>query len=151
MNPEIQSDNATSLLDVVCAIISNDSGQLLACQRSSRSDLPGKWEFPGGKVEPQESREAAIQREILEELGVKIHQLIPQPSVHHRYHQPDKELNIALHPFQCKLSSDATPQALEHSEIRWVTLSEADHLDWATADILVLEHFKQSFPQDIEK
>lgn len=121
-------------LQVVCAVIQNSAGEILACQRSASTSHPGKWEFPGGKVEPDESPEAAIKREIVEELGVNITIIKSLTTVNHNY--PD--FAIALQPFLCSLTETETPTALEHAQIKWISPSEATDLDWAAADIFVL-------------
>ena len=56
------------MINVVCAIIRNPQGEVLACQRPEGKLFAGKWEFPGGKIEPGEHPEHALSREILEEL-----------------------------------------------------------------------------------
>lgn len=134
-------------LQVVCAIILNNDQKILACQRNSASDLSGKWEFPGGKVELGETHEMALSREILEELAVKIHPLEPQPSVFHHYNSTQLKLHLALHPFLCSLLDADIPQPMEHADIRWVSLDEAELLDWADADLFVLENLKNSLSQ----
>ncbi len=126
--------------EVVCALIVNSKRKILACQRSPERSLAGKWEFPGGKIEPGESAEVALKREILEELEVTISILKPLPVVKHKY--PDIE--IALSPFLCEIIGSEAPNAIEHSQIRWVNLAEADEIDWAEADIPILKQYKKS-------
>jgi 8-oxo-dGTP diphosphatase len=133
-------------LEVVCALIVNSAGKILACQRSSESSLAGKWEFPGGKIEPAESAQAALRREIIEELEVSISILRPLAIVKHRY--PDFE--IALSPFLCEIIGSEVPNAVEHSQIRWVNLDEANELDWAEADIPIIQQYKNHY-NDYEK
>ena len=128
-------------LEVVCALIVNNAGKILACQRSAETSLAGKWEFPGGKIEPSESAEAALRREILEELEVSISILKPLAIVRHRY--PDFE--IALSPFLCVINGSELPNALEHSQIRWVNIAEANELEWADADLPILKQYKKTF------
>ena len=127
-------------LEVVCALIVNRDGRILACQRGVETSLAGKWEFPGGKIEPDESAEAALRREISEELEVSISILRPLEIVNHRY----PSFEITLSPFLCEISASEVPNAVEHSQIRWVNLAQANELDWAEADIPILEQFKNS-------
>jgi 8-oxo-dGTP diphosphatase len=127
-------------LDVVCALILNAEGKILACQRNSNTSLAHKWEFPGGKIEPDESPEQALEREVSEELGVRISILKALTVVKHKY--PGFE--IILSPFLCEIDLLEIPRAIEHSEIRWVNLAEASDLDWAEADIPILKQYEKS-------
>jgi 8-oxo-dGTP diphosphatase len=127
-------------LEVVCALIVDRKGRILACQRNSEASLAGKWEFPGGKIEPRESAELALKREILEELEVTISILKPLSVVKHKY----PGLEIELSPFLCEIIGAEAPNAVEHSQIRWVNLAEADEIDWAEADIPILKQYKKS-------
>jgi len=82
-------------LQVVCAIITNSKNEILACQRNSMTSLPGKWEFPGGKIETNESKKSAIIREIKEELGVTIEVEREDSPVLYQY----PSFHISLYPF----------------------------------------------------
>lgn len=109
-------------------------GAVLATRRPEGKHLAGLWEFPGGKVEPKEDPEAALRREILEELALRVGELQPMEPVLHRYAFGA----IRLLPF---LSHGTRPQSirlLEHSEYRWVTPRTWADLDWAPADLPVL-------------
>ncbi len=123
-------------LHVVCAVIENNAKQILACQRSGNSANPGKWEFPGGKIEANESHAAALKREIYEELEIDINIISPLPTIHHSY--PD--FDIALHPYLCHIIGNSEPTPLEHADLRWLTPSESKSLDWAEADRPILRH-----------
>lgn len=125
-------------LEVVCAVIVNNVGKLLACKRGSEKHLAGKWEFPGGKVEQHETPEDALKREISEELEVDISILDRMETVSHNY----EDIEIALTPFLCEIIDSSDPIPLEHADIRWVHTSEAPYLDWAAADISILDQYK---------
>ncbi|MGJ8656289.1 MAG: (deoxy)nucleoside triphosphate pyrophosphohydrolase [Akkermansiaceae bacterium] len=125
-------------LEVVCALIIDNNGKFLACQRGTNTSLAGKWEFPGGKIELGESKESALKREILEELEVSISILRPLKTITHQY--PD--FKIALSPFLCQINGSEQPTPIEHAQIRWVDLAEAVTLDWAEADLPIIEQFK---------
>ena len=117
---------------VVCAIILHHN-LILATQRGPGMDLPGKWEFPGGKVDAGEREEEALIREIEEELALTVrpmHRL--QPSVH-RY--PTK--TIELVPYICSLEKGEI-RLLEHAACRWCTAADLPVLDWAEADVPVV-------------
>lgn len=121
-------------LQVVCAIITNSKNEILACQRNSMTSLPGKWEFPGGKIETNESKKSAIIREIKEELGVTIEVEREDSPVLYQY----PSFHISLYPFHCKIISNVEPQALEHAQIKWISWADASHLDWSEADRVIL-------------
>ena len=132
-------------LEVVCAVIVNSEGKFLACQRASspETSLAGKWEFPGGKVEPGETQETALKREISEELEVSISNLRVLQMVSHRYPDSNSDFDIHLSPFLCQINNSSTPTAVEHQELRWVDTVEALELDWAEADLPIREQLKK--------
>jgi 8-oxo-dGTP diphosphatase len=121
-------------IHVVCAVIEND-GFVLCAQRSEQMALPLKWEFPGGKIEANEDEEAALQREILEELNASI-EIMERMPVHEHAYTPEKV--IRLIPYRCTLAFGATLHAREHAELRWVSKSDLLSLDWAAADVPVV-------------
>lgn len=104
---------------------------MLACQRSADQSHAGKWEFPGGKVEPGEEAAEALVREIREELGCAIGVGASLPPVEHSY----PSVTIRLMPYRCTLAEGDEPNALEHAALRWIPLNECSELDWAEADI----------------
>ena len=128
------------MIDVVCALIENAQGQLLACKRTEASHLGGHWEFPGGKVETGESRPEALAREIHEELQVEIKVGASMQPVE----WTDGHISIRLVPFRCELIS-GEPQAHDHEEIRWCDAEELKDLHWAPADIPILEEWLGRF------
>jgi 8-oxo-dGTP diphosphatase len=112
---------------VGAAIVEN--GRVLACARADPPDLAGRWEFPGGKVEDGETEVQALIRECVEELGVPV-------EVGDRV-GTDVPLNhgrAVLKVYLATLSAGATPQRLEHLELRWLTVDELDSVDWLPAD-----------------
>ncbi len=123
------------LIDVTCAIIIRDK-RILVTRRSERMSMPLKWEFPGGKVEPGESPEDCLLRELMEELNIRVnllHKLDPQP-----YHYPD--FSIRLLPFVATFGSGEIVLH-EHMAYQWLTTDELPQIDWAAADIPVLNAF----------
>ena len=124
-------------LKVTCAIIENN-GKILCAQRSETMKLPLKWEFPGGKIEENESLEACLKREIREELGIEINILEQLPSFKHRY---SANFSIELFPFRCNLLSHEI-HLTEHKQIKWLSLEELKDLDWAEADVTIVDYIK---------
>ena len=120
-------------LDVVCALLERD-GHILAARRSDSMAQPGKWEFPGGKIEPDEAADKALVREIREELCCEIMVGDSVAPIDHVY----PEFRIRLMPFWCSLES-GEPRPVEHAEIRWCTKQVLEDLEWAAADALVVE------------
>ena len=125
------------IIPVVCAIIERE-GKVLCARRSPIMALPLKWEFPGGKLEQNESPEDALSREIEEELGVKITVLESLTINEHSYHAG---IIIRLMPYRCRLSYDGNPQPKEHAELKWVAVTELTKLDWAEADVPIVNDY----------
>lgn len=120
-------------ISVVGAAIIND-GNILVAQRpySNKAYKSLKWEFPGGKIEPGETKEEAIKREIREELGCEIEVESLLPEIEYEY--PDFILRMTI--CICHLVAASTPACKEHKTIRWITAEELSSLDWAAADVL---------------
>jgi 8-oxo-dGTP diphosphatase len=118
------------MLHVTCAIIERD-GLILAAQRRSEQAHGGLWEFPGGKVEPGETHEACLRREIQEELAMDIDILVAWPALTHHY--PEKNLDLCLWPFRCRWRS-GEPQLLAHQALRWLPPAALASLAWSAAD-----------------
>ena len=113
---------------MVAAAIERD-GRFLAARRTRPAQVAGRWEFPGGKVEPGESEEQALVREIREELGVGI-------AVGRRVagEWPLGE-GLVLHLYDATLV-DGEPAPLEqHDAVRWVSLAEFDDVAWLESDV----------------
>ena len=128
------------IIPVVCAIIERD-GLVLCALRSEHMSLPGKWEFPGGKLEVNELPEDALIREINEELNIEIKIIDALPIAEHAY-VPEKI--IQLIPYRCIIVSDGTPTPTEHSELRWMKKDNLLQLDWAAADIPIVLNYIQT-------
>ena len=122
-------------IHVTCAIIERD-GLILAAQRSVTMSLPLKWEFPGGKIDPGESHEECLQRELLEELGIHVSLAKRLPVSTHHY----PNFMITLYPFACTITSGEIVLH-EHTAISWLPPTELHTLDWAEADVPVIESY----------
>ena len=121
---------------IVAAIIRRDD-QILITKRPDHVHLAGLWEFPGGKVESGESLEAALHREIREELGVEITVDREFFSVAHEY--PDK--SVHLHFFDCTILQ-GEPQPLEVADLRWVKAAELDDFEFPPADVELIRRLR---------
>ncbi len=122
-------------IEVVAAIIVHE-GKILATQRGY-GNYAGSWEFPGGKIEPGEAPEAALVREIHEELDATIDVGPLLITVDYDY----PEFAMTMHCYVCKLESEM--KLLEHSDARWLEASELDDVDWLAADEEVIETIKK--------
>lgn len=109
-------------------------GKVLAARRSQTMSLPGLWEFPGGKVEPGETAERALLRELAEELKC-------DAVVNGHLTTTDHEYPfgiVSLSTYYAELRG-ADPELTEHSEIRWLAPHELFTVEWAPADIPAVE------------
>ena len=122
------------IIPVVCAIIEQD-GLVLCALRGEQMSLPGKWEFPGGKLELNELPEDALIREIKEELNVSIEITDSLPISDYSY-VPEKV--IRLIPFRCVIQNNEIPVAAEHAELRWMKKEDLLNLNWAEADVPII-------------
>ena len=125
----------------MCAVIEDAAGRVLVAQRPAHKHLALKWEFPGGKVEPGEAPEAALLRELTEELGCSAVVVRALPRFVHDY----GSVRIEMLPFVCRLSPGSpAPHPHEHVALRWVGLSELSDpmLDLAAADLPVVAAYR---------
>lgn len=123
------------MIEVTCGIILKDD-KILVTQRSDKMKLPLKWEFPGGKIEENETAENCLLREIREELNLKIAILERLDSKFFDY----GTFSINLIPFVSKYLSGEIVLS-EHRDFKWLAKEELIFLDWAAADIPVLKEF----------
>ncbi len=126
------------MIQVSCAIIVNSIGKVLVTQRSSTMPLPLKWEFPGGKIEENETAEECLIREIKEELNIEIE--ITASLSPNDYQYPDKL--IRLIPFICRQGGGEI-LLKEHADYKWMEVKHLLDLDWAEADVGVVEEYIQ--------
>ena len=128
MPPEQHVRTPKSRKVIVAAVIIAD-GRVLACERSAPPEVAGRWEFPGGKVEPGETEQQALARECVEELGVRVEvgpRVGPDVSLAHG--------RAVLRVFAVDLLDGDMPRALEHTSMRWLAVNELDSVHWLPAD-----------------
>jgi 8-oxo-dGTP diphosphatase len=122
-------------ITVVAAVIEHNEKYLCVQRGINKYDyISKKWEFPGGKIEFDESPEDAIIREIQEELTLDISDLKFLITVEHSY--PD--FHLIMHTFLCK-SHHSSPTLTEHLQYEWHDATDMNHLDWAAADLPIVE------------
>ncbi|QWV94390.1 (deoxy)nucleoside triphosphate pyrophosphohydrolase [Geomonas oryzisoli] len=120
---------------VACAIIERD-GLVLSARRSASMNLPLRWEFPGGKIEPGEGREECLKRELVEEMGVEIAVGRPLTPTTHRY----PTFDVTLYPYVCSIVAGEITLH-EHSAMTWLPPERMLELEWADADLpIILEY-----------
>ncbi|MCM3710551.1 (deoxy)nucleoside triphosphate pyrophosphohydrolase [Sporosarcina luteola] len=124
----------TKIIHVVGAVIHNEKGEILCARRSKNMSLPGYWEFPGGKIEPGETPQIALFREIKEELhcDIAVGQFVEDTI----YAYNSDTVRLATYFAEI---IDGTPIAYEHSELKWVPFKELYSIQWAPADIPAVE------------
>ena len=126
-------------INVVGAVILND-GKVFCAQRGAGKVLAYKWEFPGGKVEDNETPQSALKREVMEELNCQIEVGKKVEDTIYNYYFG----TIRLHTFYCKLIA-GVPQLTEHISHKWLNPKELLRLEWAPADIPAVEKIIEDF------
>ena len=124
-------------IEVVAAVIRRE-GRIFATQRGY-GDFKDWWEFPGGKMEPGETPEAALEREIREELSAEISIGRLLRTVEWDY----PAFHLTMHCFLCHVES-GTLTLKEHEAARWLAKEELNCVHWLPADVQIIEKLKQS-------
>jgi mutator protein MutT len=124
-------------IDVAAGLIFRD-GKLLITKRYDDAHLGGLWEFPGGKLEPNETFEQCLVRELREELGIEVTVRDLVESVTHEY--PGKTVHLKF--FGCKWLKNE-PQALGCSECKWVKANQLSKFDFPEADARLLKRLQK--------
>lgn len=122
-------------INVVAAIIC-DNGRIFATQRGY-GNYKHKWEFPGGKIEPGETPEEALVREIWEELEAEITVGRLFDTIEYDY----PEFHVSMRCYLCTLVSD-TVTLVEHEAAKWLDRSNIDSVDWLPSDLTVIDKIK---------
>lgn len=138
-----------TLVDVVAAAIVDHLDRptrLLAARRSAPESLAGRWELPGGKVEPGEAELDALRRELVEELGVRVDVGAEVPG-------PDDGAWPITERHRMRvwfaLLTDGTPEPLQdHDELRWLTAAELDDVPWLDGDVQIVTALASRLTRD---
>ena len=121
-------------VEVVCALIQNKEGKIFCCQRGPGRALANKWEFPGGKIEQNETQEEALIREIKEELKSDIEVIRYIGVSNHEYVDLEKPFSITMYAYLCKLVN-SNLELTEHIDSCYAGINEMKLMDFAAADI----------------
>lgn len=121
-------------MNIVTAAVIEKDDRILIAQREGGSHMEYKWEFPGGKLEPGETLEECIVREIKEELDMKIEVLDIYKAVQFKYMEKD----ILLLAYKCRLL-EGEGRTVECNDFRWVKRDELKNYDFVPADIAIVE------------
>ncbi len=122
-----------NVIDVAAALIF-DHGKLLITQRRPDDHLPNLWEFPGGKVEPGETFQACLIREIAEELDIEIAVEELLEEITHSY--PQKAVRLCF--YHCRLIA-GEPKAIHVQNWKWVTREDLEREEFPAADAKLIE------------
>lgn len=128
---ELTTDNTVK---VVALVLENNQGEVLLTQRQAGKHLAGFWEFPGGKVDANETLQAALIREIREELDYFPKQFNKLITINHQY--PEKK--VELHFYQC-IDGNAKPKPMEQQSMQWVHKSKLSNIKLPDANLKVLD------------
>lgn len=121
------------MIEVTAAIII-DQGQVLIAKKESTHKLAGLWEFPGGKMEPGETPEACLERELVEELGISIE----ITDFFAEYTFPLEKTVLHLNGYKARVTG-GTLTLHEHDDARWVALSELNRYSFVPSDMGFVE------------
>ena len=120
-------------IEVVAGII-KDGGKIFATQRGY-GEQKGFWEFPGGKMEPGETPQQALARELKEELAIDVNVENFLCTVEHDY----PAFHLTMHCYFCTIAGGKAPELLEHEAARWLNAAELHSVNWLPADIKVVD------------
>ena len=131
------------IIRVAVAVIINQDKEVLIAKRSKDQHQGNKWEFPGGKVEANETSQEALHREIMEELGIDIQSSSEMISITHEYieENPDNSKTVILDVFDVR-DWRGEPKGVEGQPIRWVTVSEIDDYEFPIANVEIVNIIK---------
>ena len=135
---------ARPTIRVVAAALFDSRGQVLIAERPLGKHLAGRWEFPGGKIDAGESEEAALRRELREELGVAVGKARPLVSLSHDY--ADRRIEIALWIVE---DFSGEPQGLDGQLLKWVSPAKLHDEDMLEADVPFIRALQRLYNESL--
>lgn len=132
----MEVSNERRKIEVVAAVII-ENGKVFATQRGY-GDFKDGWEFPGGKMEVGETKEQALERELREELEIKVEVGKLLKTIKYSY----PKFDLTMHCFLTKII-EGTPNLLEHEAAQWVNKNSIDEVAWLPADLEVVDEIKK--------
>ena len=130
------------VIKVAAGVIFDRNQRLLACERPLGKALAGKWEFPGGKLEPGETAEQALRRELHEELALEVTVLDEMYRL--TVKTPDNK-TLILHFLRALLKNGSTPISCENQRFCWLEKSKLSKLDWLDTDQEFVEYLAAAY------
>ena len=127
------------ILRVVAAVLVDREGRVLIAQRPPGKWQAGRWEFPGGKIEPGEEESRAVVRELAEELGVRVDASERLAVFRHDYVDRSVEIGLWL-----VLRHEGEPRGLDGQALRWVAVSELMDCELLEADLPMVPVLRQA-------
>ena len=125
-------------VEVVAAVFKDQEGRYYCARRKDEGPLAVKWEFPGGKIEAGETHQEALKREIQEELNTDINVNDFIMTVNHQY----EHFHLTMHAYHATILNGSLTQN-EHTGAKWLNKDQLDDLDWAEADLPIVDVLKK--------
>lgn len=126
------------VIEVVAAVIFDSNNRIFVARRNHTKSLPGKWEFPGGKIEPGESKQEALERELFEEFGIVTRTREFIGSNRHSY----GSFEINLFAYRAELTGGSFGFT-DHDKTEWARLEDLPKYDLAEADIPLVHAIRE--------
>jgi 8-oxo-dGTP diphosphatase len=125
-------------MEVICAIII-EGKKVLVAQRSIYMTLPLKWEFPGGKKQPNETNAECLQRELFEELNIQV--IVKDRFMDNKHQYKNFEIHLIAYFAEIEVG---TILLYEHGKVGWFSKDQLNNLEWAPADIPIVDSLMNS-------
>lgn len=126
-------------IEVAVAIIPNSNGKILITQRSHSTSHPGSWEFPGGKLDRDETPRQCLFREALEEIGINIHKAQKISKIQHDYINK----SVILHVYMIEKYSGQARCCEDQINLHWAEINELQNYKFPEANISIIELIKK--------